>query len=274
MRSSELASRVQTGLAGGVLLVALIFYGGLYGIYLVTAVLALGMVYEFCEMTFTMEDRQEKRYLLLLLGWLVIALDLFAPRSEFPLLVFCFLGLFSYFLVSAERYPEVSLGHHFRELMFSVFGLVYLVFLPLFLPRIREAAGGLHWTVVFFLIVWAGDSAAYFVGMKYGKRRLYPKISPKKTIEGALGGLGAGLVICVLYRMAFFREMSLGAAVILPLLVGAVAQLGDLCESFLKRAFDRKDSGSVLPGHGGFLDRFDGVVFALPVMYAGVRIFG
>lgn len=274
MPSSELSSRIRTGAVGGAFLVALIFFGGLFGIYLVTAVLALGMVHEFCEMTFNMQDRQEKRYLLLLLGWLVIALDLFAPRSEFALLIFCFLGLFAYFLFSAERHADERLGAHFRELMFAVFGLVYLVFIPLFLPRIREGASGLHWTVLFFLIVWAGDSGAYFAGMKYGKRKLYPKISPKKTVEGALGGLAAGLAVCVLYRLIFFKEMSFGAVVILPLLVGAVAQVGDLCESFLKRAFDRKDSGSVLPGHGGFLDRFDGVVFALPVMYAGIRIFG
>ena len=75
-------------------------------------------------------------------------------------------------------------------------------------------------------------------------------------------------------KAVFFREMPWGAVAVMPLVVGAVAQIGDLCESMVKRAYDKKDSGSILPGHGGFLDRFDGVVFSLPVMYACVRLFG
>ena len=93
-------------------------------------------------------------------------------------------------------------------------------------------------------------------------------------MEGAAGGLAAALVVVFIYKLAFFRAMPWGAAFFIPLLVGAVSQVGDLCESFMKRAFDKKDSGSLLPGHGGFLDRFDGIVFSLPVMYASIRIFG
>jgi phosphatidate cytidylyltransferase len=157
--------------------------------------------------------------------------------------------------------------------MYSLFGLFYLGFLPTFFLKIHGSASGVHWTMVFLLINWASDTGAYFAGKKYGKTKLYPLISPKKTREGALGGLACAWVVIFIYKVLLFGAMGWGAVIIVPLLVGVASQVGDLCESFLKRAFDKKDSGSILPGHGGFLDRFDGVVFSLPIMYACTRVF-
>jgi phosphatidate cytidylyltransferase len=127
--------------------------------------------------------------------------------------------------------------------------------------------------MLFFCIVWADDVVAYFVGKRFGRHKLYPLISPKKSLEGAEGGLIGGVVITVLYKLLIFNDLHWLGVVVIPLLVGVAAQVGDLCESFLKRAYGKKDSGSILPGHGGFLDRFDGVVFSLPVMYVCIRIF-
>ncbi|MCM2277081.1 MAG: phosphatidate cytidylyltransferase [Oligoflexia bacterium] len=270
----ELTKRILTGSIGALVLVALIAFGGWIGIGLLTAVLSLGMVDEFSRMTFAGEDRTEKRYFLLILAWLVSLVNVFGPRSEFELLGFGFVAVFGYFLFTAKRKQAEEFQRHFRELEFSVFGMIYLIFLPLFLPRIHGSVNGVHWTVIFFLIVWAGDTMAYFTGVKYGRRKLYPEISPKKSVEGAIGGLVSGIVIGGLYKLLFFRTLSWGGVLLVPVLVGAVAQVGDLCESFLKRVSGTKDSGSILPGHGGFLDRFDGVVFSLPVMYACTRIFG
>jgi phosphatidate cytidylyltransferase len=98
-------------------------------------------------------------------------------------------------------------------------------------------------------------------------------ISPKKTVEGALGGFGLSLLISIVFKLTVIKNFGWLGILIIPGIVVIFAQVGDLCESFLKRAFSKKDSGSILPGHGGFLDRFDAVVFGLPVMYACVRIF-
>lgn len=127
--------------------------------------------------------------------------------------------------------------------------------------------------ISFLLIIWGGDTGAYFAGLKYGRRKLYPHISPNKTIEGALGGIATGWVVQLLYKLVFFHSMPWLAVLLVPLLIGALAPVGDLCESFLKRAFKAKDSGSILPGHGGFLDRFDGLIFSLPLMYGLVKLF-
>jgi phosphatidate cytidylyltransferase len=272
--SPELKKRVLTGVIGAAALVLLIVFGGRLGIFFLTTGLSLGMLYEFTDITFSMPDKIEKRYVLLSMTWFLALVNLLASQTEFQLLTLSFLSLFVYFLVTAQRYEESQLLVHFKELMYSLFALFYLVFIPIYLQRIYDLSNGVEWTLVFLLIVWSGDSAAYFAGKKYGKKKLYPKISPKKTWEGAFGGLSAGLLVTLLFKLLFFRSMSWGAALVLPLIVGSVAQVGDFCESFFKRAFDVKDSGSILPGHGGFLDRFDGVVFSLPVMYACIRILG
>jgi phosphatidate cytidylyltransferase len=265
---------VVTGVLGGSLLVAVLVFGGVYGAYLVALVIALAMVYEFTDIAFSLPDRITKRWGLLLLAWLAVCLSCLMAGEEWGIFAFCFIALSTFFLASAPRHEGPAFATHYRELMSAVFGLFYLVFLPLYLPAIEGLANGAKWVITFLFIVFMGDTGAYFGGKKWGKRKLFAKISPKKTVEGAIAGLAAGWLSTILFKLALFREMSWTGALLLPLVVGAVAQVGDLCESFLKRAFDRKDSGTILPGHGGFLDRFDGIVFSLPIMYAGIKIFG
>jgi phosphatidate cytidylyltransferase len=272
--NSELRRRVLTGVIGGFALLGLLVFGGWVGVFVFTTGLSMGMIHEFSEITFTMPDRVEKRYILFLMVWFIALINLVARHIEFPLLVFSFLFLFTYYLLTARRHPEVQFSLHMRELIYSFFGLVYLCFIPLYFSRIYESAHGVEWIVLFLMIVFSGDTGAYFAGMKFGKHKLYPAISPKKTVEGAIGGIASGMFITFIAKLVFFRSLHWSGIFLLPLFVGPVAQIGDLCESFLKRSFDCKDSGSILPGHGGFLDRFDGVVFSLPVMYACIQLLG
>jgi len=272
--SSELSKRVITGCIGAIALVLLIIFGGWFGICLLTAVLSLGMIVEFCQISLDSRDFIEKRYVLLFMSVVISIFNFLVPKSEYELLISSFLILFSYFLFSVRGREGSNFVRHFQELKYSFFGIVYLVFIPLYLTRIHRLIFGVHWTVLFFLVVWSGDTLAYFIGKKWGKRKLYPEISPKKTVEGAIGGLASGVLVTIIYKLAFFNELSWLGALVIPTGVGAFALVGDLCESFLKRAYAKKDSGGILPGHGGFLDRFDGVVFSLPVMYAFTQLFG
>ena len=272
--SSELQKRVITGTIGAALFMLIVIFGGLIGITFLTAILATAMVNEFATLTLQLPDKTEKRYGLLKLAWFACLINGFSPRSEFEVLLVCFFLLTGAFLYMAKRHPAEDFGAHLRELMASLFGLFYIVFLFSHLPKVHQSANGVHWSILFFLIIWAGDTGAYFGGRRYGKRKLYPEISPKKTVEGSVAGLLSGLGVAVIYKLLLFRGANWGAILIIPLLVGAVAQTGDLVESFIKRAFGVKDSGTLLPGHGGFLDRFDSVIFGLPVMYACLRMFG
>jgi phosphatidate cytidylyltransferase len=273
--NSELGKRVITGVLGGLFLLALIIWGGWIGIFFITAVVAMAMTHEYATIVYSLDDRTEKRYALLCAAWFELLGSLLAPRSEFEALILAFCAYFAYFLFTAGRHASdaSSLKTHFNEAAVSVFGLVYLTLLFLFLPRIHQSVNGIQWTIVFLLIVFSGDTGAYFAGKKFGRTKLYPAVSPKKTREGAAGGIALGYVMVLFSKAVFFREMPWGAVAVLPVIVGSMAQIGDFCESLVKRAYGVKDSGSILPGHGGFLDRFDGVVFSLPVMYACVRFF-
>ena len=120
-------------------------------------------------------------------------------------------------------------------------------------------------------IVWATDIGAYMIGRKLGKRKLWPEISPNKTIEGALGGIVSAVVVAAIYVLAFSGQQDFGhglpVLLILTVIFSIVGQFGDLVESAIKRYFGVKDSGNILPGHGGILDRFDSMLFVFPIMH-------
>ena len=149
----------------------------------------------------------------------------------------------------------------------QVTGLVYVPFLLGHLILIRDWNKGIMWAFFVLAVLFAGDTAAYYVGKAFGRHKLSPNISPGKTVEGALGGLAANLLVGVSFKTWWLPELPWVFCVGLVLLMGVVGQVGDLVESMLKRSVDSKDSGGVLPGHGGVLDRVDGLLFAAPALY-------
>jgi phosphatidate cytidylyltransferase len=129
---------------------------------------------------------------------------------------------------------------------------------------------GLHgkqWLVFLYFVIWASDIGAYSIGIPFGKHRLYEKVSPKKSIEGLIGALAAAAGMALLCRAWFMPPVSTGEAIALGLVLASVGTIGDLAESLFKRAAGVKDSGGIIPGHGGILDRMDSMLFAAPVMY-------
>jgi phosphatidate cytidylyltransferase len=131
-----------------------------------------------------------------------------------------------------------------------------------------------HWLMYTLLLNWAGDSGAYFVGRKFGRHKLAPRVSPKKSWEGAVASVATAVLIAGAYLVRFVPGVSLVTAIVLTAVVNAAGQLGDLAESAIKRGAGMKDSGAILPGHGGFLDRVDSTLFALPVVYAYLKLVG
>lgn len=149
----------------------------------------------------------------------------------------------------------------------QVFGVTYIAFFLSFLVLLYDGRQGIHWVFLLLAVIAAGDTAAYYAGRFLGRHALCPSVSPKKTVEGAIGGLVANVLVAVGYTLLFIPALSVPGAVVFALSVGAVGQAGDLFESEFKRAAGVKDSGGLLPGHGGFLDRIDALLFALPVAY-------
>ncbi|MFZ3071630.1 MAG: phosphatidate cytidylyltransferase [Thermodesulfobacteriota bacterium] len=126
---------------------------------------------------------------------------------------------------------------------------------------------GRYWLLFAFAIVWANDTCAYFTGRLIGRRPLSPVISPKKTVEGALGGIIGGVTVAFILNKVFSLGLGIIEGAALSVILGAVSILGDLVESMIKRDAGVKDSGTLIPGHGGVLDRLDSLVFTVPVLY-------
>lgn len=171
--------------------------------------------------------------------------------------LFLFLPFCLYFILS-ERFT-------FGDLAYTTWGNFYLAWTWGFLLLLRQLPGGATYVLVLFIATWLTDTAAYFVGSYLGKTPLLPRVSPNKTLEGSLGGLVAAVAGILLFRGPF--QLGPGEAFFTGLLVSLLGQGGDLLESALKRDLRVKDTGDVIPGHGGIMDRFDSIMLAVPVYY-------
>jgi phosphatidate cytidylyltransferase len=174
-------------------------------------------------------------------------------------------------LVALAR--PAPLEHAAARMGWSLAGPLYLGTLFGAIARLYDHRHGGSWVMLALLCGFLSDTGGYFVGRKLGKHRLAPVVSPKKTIEGALGGLAAGLCGGLVAHFWLLRELPLWHAVVLSLLATALGQAGDLCESLVKRSVGVKDSGTLLPGHGGILDRSDAMLFSAAVIWAYQAIF-
>jgi phosphatidate cytidylyltransferase len=146
-------------------------------------------------------------------------------------------------------------------------GPIYVGVLLTTVALLHELPFGGSWILLTMMLAWLGDTGGYFAGRFLGKHKLYPTVSPKKTVEGALGSLGGSLAGALLAAAWYLPDLPLAHAVPLALVAGAFGQMGDLCVSLLKRSTGVKDSGTILPGHGGLLDRIDALMFTAPITW-------
>ena len=156
----------------------------------------------------------------------------------------------------------------FHSIAFTFFGVVFVLLPFCFYTSLAFTDGSYnyHFSLGFLLLLWASDTGAYLFGMKLGKNKLFERHSPKKTWEGFLGGMFTSLLVAFILSTQFTELSALGWAGFSALIV-VLGTFGDLFESMLKRSMDVKDSGSLLPGHGGLLDRFDGLLLSAPVVF-------
>jgi phosphatidate cytidylyltransferase len=162
----------------------------------------------------------------------------------------------------------------FTNIAFTFLGIFYIA-VPLSLMNIAAYDGGKYNFEIILgslLILWASDTGAYFAGTRFGKRKLFERISPKKSWEGFFGGAALALVITFIFTQ-YFHTLDNYQWYIIAVLIIVGGTFGDLIESLLKRSIEIKDSGDVLPGHGGFLDRFDGLLISAPFIVAYLDIF-
>ncbi|HEX4993899.1 MAG TPA: phosphatidate cytidylyltransferase [Methylomirabilota bacterium] len=149
----------------------------------------------------------------------------------------------------------------------TLLGVCYVNWLLGYTFWLRDLDAGREWVLLLVSVTWLGETAAYLVGSRLGRHKLAPSISPRKTVEGALAQLVMSVLAALGARATFFPALSLEGAVVVGLLLGVVGQAGDLLESAIKRSVGTKDTGRLIPGHGGMLDRVDSLLINTPVLF-------
>ena len=179
-----------------------------------------------------------------------------------------FIILFSLFVIMIVRlFSPRPVEGSLEDISSTFLGIFYVALLLGYQVALVSGIDGKRWLFFMYIVIWASDTGAYYIGSALGKHKLYPKISPKKSIEGLVGGLLLAVGAALLYRAWFLSSMGTGEAVALGIILSGAGVLGDLAESLFKRGAGVKDSGSLIPGHGGVLDRLDSVLFAAPVLF-------
>lgn len=268
-RAGGLARRIVTAIVAVPILLWLLFEGPAIGwLTLLTAAAAISL-YEFYEITLSKEDVGVKS-VGIALGTLLVPTIYFAPNTD-TVIVTVVVAVLAVLFAALFSFGE--LGRSTALASCGVLGVLY-VGVPVAClallhsdPETGVAELGPQWVLLALAVVWAGDTGAYFSGRFLGRHKLAPRVSPKKTIEGSIGGVAAsvGAAFLVVYLTPI--ELSTQHVLILAIPAAVLGQLGDLFESLIKRASGVKDSGTIIYGHGGMLDRIDGLILAAPYFY-------
>ena len=227
---------------------------------------ALGLALALHEFFLLTGHPKRERTFGLALGLLHSLYLLFCPRASQDLLFegsLLMLALFAFYCFLKKQ----DLAGIAQRIALTCLALAYVATLGCFLGLLRDLEHGIFWVLILLAMTWMNDTAAYFVGHRFGRHRLAPKISPGKTVEGFVGGLLGSLVGFLVPWFLMDNPVSLPLGILLVLAVGCVGPLGDLSESLIKRSAGVKDSGTLFPGHGGMLDRIDALLFTGPVVY-------
>jgi phosphatidate cytidylyltransferase len=155
----------------------------------------------------------------------------------------------------------------------ALFGILFIGFLLAYVSLIRNLPNGRPWVLFLIITVWAGDISALLSGSFLGTHKLYPKISPNKTFEGLGGAIVGSIVVALAFSWLFIPNLKMGSCIFLAIGLGISGQLGDFTESMLKRSAQVKDSGTLIPGHGGMLDRLDSFLFSAPFLHYALLYF-
>lgn len=258
-----LTQRIISALVGIPLVVIAVWFGGIPLILLTGILIVLGLR-EMNEMLAKLGLKPS--IWLAVAGGLIMTAGAFLYQDGYPGPTITII-LFMHLLATVALYPRYSLLDSAGTMM----GTMYVGLLNYFY-LLRMMPDGWIWLIFTLTATWATDTAAYFVGMAFGRRRIAPALSPKKTLEGAVGGFAGSILVAGVFSYIYsFLPMS--KVLLLGLSLGAAAQVGDLLESAFKRQAGVKDSSTLIPGHGGILDRIDSTLFTAPLVYYFVLLF-
>jgi phosphatidate cytidylyltransferase len=207
------------------------------------------------------------RYSCLFFGTCIVGISYISKDLLLDIIIFSILVVMGIRLL-VKRDPLSAL----YDISPPILGLLYIPVFLAFQTQIRRL--GSEWIIFLYASVWASDTMAYYLGKWIGERRLYKEVSPNKTVAGAVGSFIGGVIGVLLLRATIVPLLTISSAVLIGIMIGVISIVGDLVESMFKRDAGIKDSGVIIPGHGGILDKIDGVLFAGPVLYWILKVMG
>lgn len=258
--------RIITAAIALVFFIPVIWYGGI-AIELVAAALAVIGVYELFRMKgLTLASLEGA---LAAIGAVLLVLP---DERWFPFLPVRTDSFLLYYLIVMVLLGIAVASKNTYTIDEAGFPVICSLYVGIgFKNMVAARAAGLEVIIFAFFIVWATDIGAYMIGRKFGKHKLMPSISPNKTIEGSIGGIVCAVVVALIFTLVYPSQAHFGYQqvwlLLFTVLFSIVGQFGDLVESAIKRHYEVKDSGNILPGHGGILDRFDSMLFVFPIMH-------
>jgi phosphatidate cytidylyltransferase len=263
-------TRALSALAALAIIIGCYYFFQIRGLQAVIfAAVAMGS-WELREILFNQESSKSLRNLILFLNLTVFAFSTLALNLSGITFSVAFIIFITASLLVLHKTGDLQ--RMARLQANGAISLFYMGLLPAFAYRLLDQAQGLSWFVYLLAVVFAGDTFAYVFGVLFGRHKVMPSVSPKKTWQGSMGGLVGSLAASAVCGYYLFPEISMSFLLPLAVCAGFAGQFGDFFESLLKRVADVKDSGKIMPGHGGVLDRIDGVLFAAPVVLVGVLI--
>jgi phosphatidate cytidylyltransferase len=243
--------------------VSIILYSSPIGFFLFLSLIIICGLYEFYDLL-AQRGIPHWPWLGISSGWGMVGWFAW-HKGDSTSLPFSLLLIVYFFIGFCQK--DDSLQHTLQKIVYTLFGVIYVGWLLAHLYLIYTLHHGTAYLLYLLLVVWLGDSVALYVGRHWGHHTLAPRISPKKTIEGALGGWGGSMVGAFLAHVSFVPALTSLDSVITGTMIAVLGQMGDLSESLLKRSVGAKDSSTLIPGHGGLLDKIDGLLFSAPAFY-------
>ncbi|MEI7591041.1 MAG: phosphatidate cytidylyltransferase [Deltaproteobacteria bacterium] len=260
------AKRLITGIVGAPVLIAIICYGSqlLFSI-LITGAILVGTL-EYASMVLRHNERVEKVELVIVALLIPIAFYLGNVELALAVVVFAFMTIFAIHLIriSADNFTIIPP-------MKVLFGIIYIPLTMSYFLLLRTES--IEFVLLVLVIAMVGDASAFYVGKTWGKTKIYPMISPNKSAEGLFAIPVGALIGALIFRFLFMNHIPWYHIAIIAILGSLLGHIGDFCESMIKRTNNTKDSGTILPGHGGILDRIDCLIFIVPFVYYYKMVF-